>query len=98
MTRSFMTPRGHMANLVAASKSADPPDTAGVCPLTMQTLQLLPPDWVRYTLIHELCHTVEMNHSKRFWTLVAGFSPEYKAIHAEMKGAMQRLPKWTKSG
>lgn len=60
-------------------------------------LVLLPPDWVRYTLIHELCHTVEMNHSKRFWALVAQFAPEYQAIHAEMKGAMQSLPQWVKT-
>ncbi|OQX13495.1 MAG: hypothetical protein BWK73_11980 [Thiothrix lacustris] len=60
-------------------------------------LVLLPPEWVRYTLIHELCHTVEMNHSKRFWALVAGFVPGYKAIHAEMKGAMEHLPQWAKT-
>lgn len=59
-------------------------------------LMLLPPDWVRYTLIHELCHTVEMNHSTRFWALVAKFAPDYKTIHAQMKGAMQYLPDWTK--
>lgn len=61
-------------------------------------LMLLPAAWVRYTLIHELCHTLEMNHSKRFWALVAQFVPDYKAIHAQMKGAMQHLPEWTQGG
>ncbi|MDB6048267.1 MAG: rane protein, partial [Pseudomonas sp.] len=41
----FMTPRGHMANLVAMSKSATPFGQIGVCPLTLETVQLLP---VRY--------------------------------------------------
>lgn len=57
-------------------------------------LMLLPPEWVRYVLIHELCHTVEMNHSKRFWAQVTRFEPGYKAIHAQMRGVMGRLPGW----
>jgi hypothetical protein len=44
----FMTPRGHMANLVAMSKSATPFGQIGVCPLTLNTIQLLP---VRYGLV-----------------------------------------------
>jgi hypothetical protein len=38
------------------------------------------PDWVRdYVLIHELMHLRRMDHSPKYWRLVAAACPEYKA-------------------
>ena len=38
---------------------------------------MMPPSVVDYVLIHELAHLEEMNHSKRFWRLVAEHCPEW---------------------
>lgn len=57
-------------------------------------LLLMPKHWARYTLIHELCHTVELNHSKKFWAQVQTFVPDYPSIHKEMQQAQQTLPAW----
>lgn len=41
-------------------------------------LLMLPQNLWRYVAVHELCHTVYMNHSKRFYGLVGRILPTYK--------------------
>jgi len=43
-------------------------------------LVFAPREVLHYVLVHELCHLLEHNHGKRFWTLVEGLCPSYK-IH-----------------
>lgn len=41
-------------------------------------LMLMPKEMIDYTVVHELCHLKEMNHSKSFYNLVASILPNYK--------------------
>ena len=48
-------------------------------------LLFMPENIVKYVMIHELCHTVEMNHSSRFWSLVDDCDPHYKYHKQQLK-------------
>ncbi len=60
-------------------------------------LLLLPPHLVRYVMIHELCHTVFLNHSTKFWRFVAAFDPQWKEHSRELRRTEKWIPVWVLS-
>ena len=45
----------------------------------------LPAHIADYIIAHEICHLIEMNHSKRFWALVAKAIPNHKELRKELR-------------
>jgi predicted metal-dependent hydrolase len=65
---------------------------SGVITLNWRLIQT--PDFVReYVLIHELMHRRELNHSRRFWRLVAAACPRMAEARAWLRTEGKRL--WT---
>ena len=54
----------------------------------------LPTSLARYILIHELCHTVHLNHSRAFWKLVSMHVSDYREQVRALREADCFLPKW----
>jgi len=67
--------------------------TRGTVSLNVCAL-FLRPEVLRYLLVHELCHTQHMNHSKRFWKLVSSCEPNYRQLDKELTAAWRHVPPW----
>lgn len=48
-------------------------------------LILAPPDVLEYVVVHELAHRVHLDHSARFWAVVARYCPQYPAHRAWLR-------------
>jgi len=57
-------------------------------------LMFLDPAHLRYVMIHELCHAKHMNHSRRFWRLVAEFEPDYQRLDKDLNNSWKKIPTW----
>ncbi len=45
---------------------------------------LLPLHLADYVIVHELCHLHELNHSRKFWDIVAHTIPEHRTLKKEL--------------
>lgn len=50
-----------------------------------------PPHIINYVICHELAHLKEMNHSAKFWAVVASIYPDYKSAEKELKTLSPQL-------
>lgn len=57
-------------------------------------LLFVAPDVVRYLLIHELCHLISLNHSRRFWAAVGRHEPDFEALDRRLTAAWADIPVW----
>lgn len=49
---------------------------------------------VRYLIIHELSHMRVLDHSKRFWNVVAEHEPRWRALDAQLGESWRDIPAW----
>ncbi len=55
-------------------------------------LSLVPIEIIEYVVAHEMSHLKEMNHSKKFWSLVEKIYPDYKNAKLWLKKKSRDLP------
>jgi hypothetical protein len=57
-------------------------------------LLFLPAKTVDYLMIHELCHTRHLNHSKDFWRLVESLCPDFRSHEKLLSRSRNLVPDW----
>ncbi len=57
-------------------------------------LVFAPPDVLEYLIAHETAHLVELNHSPRFWAVVARLCPHYISTRRWLKREGHRLHRY----
>jgi predicted metal-dependent hydrolase len=54
-------------------------------------LIMAPDDVIDYVILHELAHTIELNHSHRFWAIIAEVMPDYEQRKLKLHKLSEKL-------
>jgi len=65
----------------------------GTISLNAQLL-FVPPELVRYVFLHELCHSVHLDHSAKFWALLRQHELQADSLRKELRAAWRYVPVW----
>jgi len=57
-------------------------------------LMELPWEFIDYVLLHELAHTVEMNHGPAFWRTLTAMEPRARALAKELRSHQPVIGAW----
>ena len=57
-------------------------------------LLFFPKELMLHVMIHELCHTIHMNHSAKFWHLVAQHDLHWREHRRLLRKAQSYIPSW----
>lgn len=57
-------------------------------------LLFLPRHLSDHLLLHELCHTRQLNHSPKYWALVESLQPDYRRLEEDLKHGNRYVPDW----
>ncbi len=58
------------------------------------SLLFMPPEVVRYLMVHELSHLQHMNHSEAFWRAVERHEPNFRHLDRQLTAGWRSVPDW----
>ena len=70
--------------ITAAQKRFGSCSSRGTLCFSLNLMQY-PSEAIDYVVVHELAHLIELNHSKKFWSVVEKYMPDYKKRRTMLK-------------